>query len=115
MEQNLTFDQLPLAVTILIKEFSELKTLLLDKREQPINQPEHFLSVQEAGKLLNLADSTIYSKVSKNELPVMKRGKRLYFSRNELMQYVKEGRIKTNVEIEKELDAYLSGKGKSFK
>ena len=37
----------------------------------------------------------------------MKRSKRLYFSRTELMEYLKEGRKKSNAEIEKEAEAYL--------
>ncbi len=108
MEQNLTFDQLPLAVTMLTKEVSELKTLLLDKREQPINQPEHFLSVQEAAKFLNLAVSTIYSKVSRNELPVMKRGKRLFFSKNSLTEWIKGGLKKSNSELEREAEIFTN-------
>jgi len=51
---------------------------------------------------------TIYSKVSKGELPVMKRSKRLYFSSTELMKYLKRGRKKSNAEIEQEAKAYLS-------
>jgi hypothetical protein len=53
----------------------------------------------------------MYSKVSKGELPVMKRSKRLYFSRTELLAYLKSGRKKTNTEIEAEADAYLKKRG----
>ena len=109
MEQNLTFDQLPKAVTMLTKEVSELKRLLIEKQEQtPTEQPEQLLTVQEAAQFLNLTVPTIYSKVSKGELPVMKRSKRLYFSSTELMAYLKEGRKKSNAEIEQEAEAYLS-------
>lgn len=59
-----------------------------------LQKPEQFLTVQEAAKFLNLTVPTIYSKVSKRELPCMKRGKRLYFSSTELMEYIKEGRKK---------------------
>lgn len=50
---------------------------------------------------------TIYSKVSRGELPVMKRSKRLYFSRKELVDYLKEGRRKSNAEIEAQAESYL--------
>ena len=115
MEQNLTFDELPQAVTMLIKEVSEFKSLLIEKQEQPTNQPEQFLTVHEAAKFLNLAVATIYSKVSRNELPVMKRSKRLYFSSSELVVYLKKGRVKTTTEINQEADVYLSGKGKGLR
>ena len=116
MEQNLSFDQLPKAVTMLTKEVSELKRLLIEKQEQPTTeQPEQLLTVQEAAKFLNLTAPTIYSKVSKGELPVMKRSKRLYFSSTELMEYLKEGRKKSNAEIEQEAEAYLSNNRKGLK
>lgn len=115
MQENLTFDQLPQAVTLLIKDISELKTLLLKKSNNQSNQEtEKFLNIQEAAKLLNLTVATCYSKVSKNELPCMKRGKRLYFSSIELTKYLKEGRKKSNVEIEQEADAYLSNNKKGL-
>jgi hypothetical protein len=44
----------------------------------------------------------------------MKRGKRLYFFRAELMDYIKEGRKKSNAEIEAEAEAYLSNKKKGL-
>ena len=111
MEQVLTFDQLPQAVAMLTKEVSELKQLLLKRSDQQIATPqEQLLTIQEVAKFLNLTVPTIYSKVSKGELPFMKRGKRLHFSSTELMQYLKDGRNKTNAEIEAEAHTYLSKK-----
>ena len=81
---------------------------------EPTEKPEQLLTVQEAAQFLNLTVPTIYSKVSKGELPVMKRSKRLYFSRTELMEYVKAGRKKSNAEIEAEAKAYLSNKKKGL-
>ena len=78
----------------------------------PTKQPEQLLTVQEAAQFLNLTVPTIYSKVSKGELPVMKRSKRLYFSSTELMEYLKKGRKKSNVEIDQEAETYLSNNKK---
>ena len=44
------------------------------------------------------------------ELPVMKRNRRLYFSKDELMEYLRVGRKKTNSEIEAEANEYLKKK-----
>ena len=113
MTENITFDQLPKAVTTLTNEVSELKRLIIENQEQKLaDEPEKLLTVQEAAQFLKLTVPTIYSKVSKGELPVMKRGKRLYFSNTELMEYIKEGRKKSNAEIELEAEAYLSHKKK---
>lgn len=109
MEQILTFDQLPKAVTMLTKEVSELKSLLLQKQEQtPTEQPEQLLTIQQASDLLRLSVPTIYSKHSKGELPgVCKRGKRLYFQRDIIINWIKDGRKKSTAEIEQDAEAYL--------
>ena len=95
----------------LIADISERVTANILKAVQNNNpttdQPEQLLTIQEAAQFLNLTVPTIYSKVSKGELPVMKRSKRLYFSRTELLEYLKDGRKKSNAEIEQEAKAYL--------
>jgi len=107
---ELQFNELPKAVTMLTNEVSELKRLLLEKREQQsIEQPEAFLNIKEAARFLNLTVPTIYSKVSKREIPFMKKSKRLYFSKEELINYVKEGRTGVNDECQGE--NFLKQKG----
>ena len=91
---------------------SSIENLILDLKHkpqtvEPTEQVEQFLTIQEAAEFLSLTVPTMYSKVSKSELPVMKRGKRLYFSRIELLNYIKDGRKKSNAEIEQEAEAYL--------
>jgi excisionase family DNA binding protein len=115
MQENLTFDLLPKAIQNLTNEVSELKSLLLDKQEQKQEQPEKLFSIKQAAQFLNLSVPTIYSKVSKGELPFMKRSKRLYFSSSELMAYLKEGRNMSNSEIEKESATYLLNHKKGLK
>lgn len=95
----------------LISSISERVTANILKavrnEQTPTDQPEQLLTIQEAAAFLSLTVTTIYSKVSKGELPVMKRSKRLYFSRTELLEYLKGGRKKSNTEIEQEAKAYL--------
>jgi excisionase family DNA binding protein len=80
--------------------------------QPPTDQPEQLLTIQEAAEFLSLTVPTMYSKTSKGELPVMKRSKRLYFSRTELLEYLKAGRKKSNADIEKEAEQYLTNKKK---
>lgn len=61
---------------------------------------ENIISINEASKLLNLALPTIYALTSKREIPFLKRGKKLYFKRNELEAWLMEGRKLTRQEIE---------------
>ena len=74
---------------------------------QQAESQEKLLTIQQAAEFLNLSVPTMYGKVSKRELPVIKRGKRLYFSSIQLMEYIKAGRKKSNAEIEEGANAYL--------
>ena len=65
-----------------------------------VNQDQHqskseLITIKQAAEFLSLSVPTIYSKVSKGELPFMKVSKRLYFSREDLTEYVKSGRKST--------------------
>lgn len=106
--EHLTFDNLPKAVTNIANDVSEIKRLLLSRsNEPPTETSDQLLTVHEAADFLSLAVPTIYSMVSRGELPVMKRSKRLYFSRIELMDYLKAGRKKTLVEVASEAEKYF--------
>ncbi len=72
---------------------------------------DRFLSISEAAEFLNLAVPTLYSKVSKGEIPyIMQCSKRLYFSEQELLTYIKAVRRKTKGEIAVEADELLTKK-----
>lgn len=105
---EITFDQLPAAISNLACEVSEIKRLLLQKETAITNEPETLLTVQEAAKFLSLSVPTIYGLISKGELPVIKRSKRCYFSNIELLEYMKAGRKKTVDEISKEAKIHFN-------
>ena len=60
-----------------------------ENREGNTNPP--FLTLKEAAAFINLAPSTVYKLTSKGDLPHYKRGNRLYFDRQELINWIKEG------------------------
>lgn len=96
---------------------NNIETLLLDLKHQPKeqgkqSQADQLLTIQQASELLNLSVPTIYGLVSRLEIPCMKKGKRLYFSQQELTNWVKTGRKKTLAETASEAEAYLSKRKK---
>lgn len=109
---NLTHNDLPKAVGLLLERLERIEASLnaQNSKIEPTDNPEQLLTIQEASEFLSLSVATIYSKVSKGELPVMKRSKRLYFSSTELLEYLKQGRKKSTAEIEQEAEAYLTNK-----
>jgi len=102
----ISFNDLPEAVTELTRKVDELYKVIINV--QPQDPAEQFLTVDETAKFLNLSVPTIYSKVSKRELPYMKRGKRLYFARKDLETYLQSGRVKTVRELEDEEEKRLT-------
>lgn len=83
---------------------SNIENLLLDIKH-PASQAkgsdnsEDLLTVAQAAVYLDLSKTYVYRLISKNELPHMKRGARVYFLKAELLAYLKQGRNKTNAEI----------------
>lgn len=93
------------------ERLSSIENLLIELKNTPQQEapnpiPE-LLTVEEAAHFLKLTVPTIYTKVSRCELPVMKRTKRLYFDRDELTNYLKAGRKLTNIEAEAEASKHL--------
>jgi len=111
MEQIFTFDQLPEAVSQLGKKLDQIERLILQSSSHHTqSQIDQYIKIEEAAEILGLAVPTIRSKMCRGELPYMKKGKRVYFSRQELMEYIRQGRRKTNSEIQGEVNQYLSPK-----
>ncbi|MNV94469.1 Helix-turn-helix domain protein [compost metagenome] len=80
----------------------------IQRSQKPLEPEQEFLTVLEASKLINLAVPTIYSKVCRNEIPVNKQGKKLYFVKSELLEWIRSGKVKTIAEIHREVDSSFS-------
>jgi excisionase family DNA binding protein len=91
----------------------ELETYFATQKQGNTNQPEpeQLLTVQQAAELLNLSVATLYGYTQRAEIPVCKRGKRLYFSKQSLFEWIKDGRKKTLAETATEAENYLKKKG----
>jgi excisionase family DNA binding protein len=91
----------------------ELETYFATQKQGNHNQPEpeQLLTVQQAAELLNLSVPTLYGYTQRAEIPVCKRGKRLYFSKQSLFEWIKDGRKKTLAETASEANTYLKKKG----
>jgi excisionase family DNA binding protein len=53
---------------------------------------EDILNSREAAHFLDIKLNTLYIKTHKGELPYMKKGKKVYFSRQQLLDWMSEGR-----------------------
>ena len=73
----------------------------------PVVYANELMNVQQVADYLTLSVQTIYGLVHKMEIPNFKRGKRLYFKRTEIDDWICQSRRKTRVEIEQEATNYL--------
>ena len=107
---NITFDQLPQAVSQLHDKLNNIEKLLLQKNNPAKQEIDQLLTIEEAATFTHLTKPTIYSLVSRAEIPHMKKGKRLYFSMQELTDWIKSGRKKTVKEIAAETEVFLGNR-----
>jgi excisionase family DNA binding protein len=76
---------------------SNIEKLLLDiyggaHIKPPDNNPNGLLTVDQAADLLHLAIPTIYGLIHRREISSLKRGRRVYFKKEDLLQYLEDGR-----------------------
>lgn len=105
--ENLIFTQL--SVTEFRQIFrQELERHLSSQQEQDNREElDKLLTIKQASEFLSLSVPTIYGLVSRSEIPHSKLKKRLYFSKQELLEWVKSGRRKTLDEISAEAGKYV--------
>jgi excisionase family DNA binding protein len=73
----------------------------------PIVEVNHPMDIKELSAYLKSSRSAIYKMTSSNDIPHYKSGKRLYFKKSEIDEWVFSNRIKTNDDIEKEAMEYI--------
>ena len=71
------------------------------------------LTIQETAKFLNLSESHLYKLTSERKIPHFKpSGKKIYFDKAELVQWLKRNPAKTREETEEKAASYIvSGRG----
>ena len=88
---------------------------LLQNNKDELNEGDSFLDVEEAASFLGIAKATLYGKCSSLLIPHFKKGKKLYFNRSELVEYLRSGKRKTIRDISQIVNSTLSEKAESIK
>lgn len=103
--ESYKFEDLPNLIGELFVKIENIEKLLQENILHSTTVAEdEILTVSEAAKLLKLSVATVYTKVCRKEIPANKQGKRLYFYRKELLDWIKSGRIRTISEIKKDVE-----------
>ena len=83
-----------------------LKETLKEVIEKTGTKTSEILNEGEAAALLKLQISTLYEKTATRGIPHFKRGNRLYFLRKDLEEWLHQGKVKTQHELESEASTY---------
>ncbi len=70
------------------------------EEEQPVN-------IKEVAEILDVSVQHVYSLTSQKKIPHLKRGKKLYFLKSEILSWLKEGKRKTEKEIDELANEFL--------
>ena len=92
-----------------IKVLAEQITENIKKAIQPSEtyNDDAFMTIDETAKLINLAKSSVYGLVHQKKIPFNKVGKKLYFSKSTILQWINNGKHNTKSDIETKADEYL--------
>lgn len=95
INESITFDKLPQAVSYLTEQVIELKQMV--SALQPTSSANNHILVEidEAAIIIMKSKPTIYRLVNQGILPSYKKGKKLYFYKDELLAWIENGRKAT--------------------
>lgn len=113
----ITFDKLPQAVSYLTEQVMELKTMVSALQPPSPNNNHVLVEIDEAASIIMKSKPTIYRLVNQSILPSYKKGKKLYFYKDELLTWIENGRKatkeQTHAEMQQAMQAGMKRKPKS--
>jgi excisionase family DNA binding protein len=95
---KITFDQLPEYMVLLCEKVDKIEQLITGQSSTTSAHEGDLMNITQVAEFLTLKIPTIYSKVSRNELPYMKDKHRVYFSKTELTAFLKSKTVRTQQE-----------------
>jgi hypothetical protein len=106
---ELTYNDLPQAVTQLYNKLENIERLLLEKSTTAHPQPESWFDLNELVKYdpERRTKPTFYGYIHRREIPFHKRSKKVVFLKSEIDSWLMQGRKKTFAETASEADKYL--------
>ena len=86
---QITFEQMPAAIGQLSDRLENIERLLSQIEKAGNTQSsDDLMIIKQAAEFIHLSLPTVYGLVSNRKIPFMKKGKRLYFSKKELTQWL---------------------------
>lgn len=100
-DENLTFEQLPQAVAMLINEVKEMKFLLQNSNKVKVEPDNLWFNLEELCAYLpdHPAKQTVYGWIGQHAIPYHKKGKKLQFLKSEIDNWLMADQHQTLVQV----------------
>ena len=92
MANEITFDKLPQAVGYLTEQVERIHKIVAALQPQTAIDKHRIVEIDEEYKITRKVKPTIYTLARKELIPAYKRGKKLYFYEDELLQWIESSR-----------------------
>ena len=112
-EKNITFEDLPKAMSWMMDKLSELDYKIDGLNNQNRSVPsEQWMNLKELCEYLpsHPAEQTVYGWTSYHQIPFHKRGKRIMFLKQEIDEWLRGGKVKSEKDLEDEALQYIKSK-----
>ena len=86
---SIDLGSLPIYLTKLNDRIEYLESIAIANKPEPIRLP---ININEASELMRLSVSRVYVLASQNKIPHNKRGGRIYFFQDELLDFIRTGK-----------------------
>ena len=103
------FDKLPEVIRQLFEKVEHIEAMLMNIQSGNQHDDVQLLNITEAANYLNVTVAALYTMTSRRLVPFNKPGKRLYFLKSDLDQWIKSAKMNTYEEILKENQHKLRG------
>ena len=107
-EKNITFEDLPKAMSWMMDKLNKLDS----KIDGLNNIPQIWMNLKELCEYMpsHPAEQTVYGWTSCHLIPFHKRGKRIMFLRSEIDEWLHAGKIKSEKDLENEAAQFIKSK-----
>ena len=97
---------------IIIERLDNIEKMLLKMANKPNlettgSNSDEIMNINKVADYLTLSKSAIYKFTMNREIPYFKRSRKLYFKRKEIDKWIEEGKVKTNTELQAEMNQHL--------
>ena len=112
-EKNITFEDLPKAMSWMMDKLNELDSKIDSLNNPSPNVPtEQWMNLKELCDYIpsHPAEQTEYASTTSHLIPFHKRGKRIMFLKSEIDAWLRDGKVKSEKDLENEAARFIKSK-----